>query len=89
MSDHDSESDEIKVLFSRPFLGACSLCLVLCGVVVGLWSHAIERDLDEIRNTLNDRASLIPRTAELEKRLDDQEGRLRAVERQMYFNGRH
>ena len=89
MHERDATAQEVKVIFSRPFLGACGLIIALCGVVVGLWSSAIERDLNEIRATLNAHASLPPRTIELERRTDDQEGRLRAIERQMYQNGRH
>jgi len=89
MSGNETAANEIKVIFSRPFIGVCGVCIALCGVVVGLWSSAIERDLNEIRATLNARASLPPRTIELERRTDDQEGRLRAIERQMYQNGRH
>jgi len=81
------QAEEINALFSRPFLGACSLILVLCGVVVGIWSAGIEKDLASIRAILNERAALAPRTAELERRTEDQEQRLRAIERQTYRNG--
>jgi len=87
---HESDGQrELNALFSRPFLGACSLVLVLAGVVVGVWSSAIERDLTAIRSTLNERANLIPRTAELEKRTDDQEERLRELERQSWRTRPH
>lgn len=90
MEQRDSdERQEISALFSRPFLGACSLVLVLAGVVVGVWSSAIERDINAIRAVLNERASLIPRTTELEKRTEDQEERLRDLERQSWRNRAH
>ena len=87
MPGHEDKTDEIDALFSRPFLGACGIIIALCGMVVGLWSSSIERDINGIRLTLNERASLIPRTTELEKRTDDQEGRLREIERSLYRNG--
>lgn len=88
--DHEREErKEISALFSRPFLGACGLVVVLAGVVVGVWSSQIERDLNAIRAVLNERASLIPRTAELEKRTDDQEDRIRDLERQSWRSRPH
>lgn len=90
MGERDNaERQEISALFSRPFLGACSLVLLLAGVVVGVWSSAIERDINAIRTVLNERASLIPRTAELEKRTDDQEERIRDLERQSWRSRPH
>ena len=81
-------------LLGKGFLAACGVIVTLCGVVIGLWSHGIEKDLVDIRDsqraiwaTLNDRATIGPRTAELEKRTDDQEDRLRAIEKQTYRNG--
>ena len=88
MGDSAGPAHEVKVLFSRPFLGACGIIIALCGMVLGLWSSAIERDLLDLRLTLNERASLLPRTTALEQRTADQEERLRAVEQQMYRNGR-
>lgn len=87
VTQDSDESKEVSALFSRPFLGACSLVIILCGVVVGLWSSAIEKDLGDIRRTLDDRATLLPRTAELEKRTEDQERRLRELERFTWRNG--
>ena len=81
------ESKEISALFSRPFIGACGLILVLCGVVVGVWSSTMEKDISDIRRILDERATLPPRTAELERRTEDQEQRLRTLERQTYRNG--
>lgn len=79
---------EIQAIYSRAFLGLCGVIISLCGVVVGLWSSAIERDLADIRKTLDARADLPPRTTELERRtgeqdkeLDDHEGRIRTLER--------
>ena len=68
--------------------GACALVLLLAGALVGLWSGSMERALDEIREsqraiwkTLAERASLPGRTDELEERTDDQELRIRTLER--------
>jgi len=83
------ERQEISALFSRPFLGACSLVLVLAGVVVGVWSSAIERDINAIRLVLNERASLLPRVAELEKRTDEQKEQIRELERDHWRNRPH
>lgn len=79
-TDHD-ERKELSALLSRPFLGACSLVVVLAGVVVGVWASGIKEDIASIKSTLNERADLPPRTAELERRDVDKEGRLREVER--------
>lgn len=80
MPSDDDERKELSALLSRPFLGACSLILVLAGAVVGNWISGVKEDLVDIRTTLNSRADLPPRTAELERRDADKEGRLRAVE---------
>lgn len=68
--------------------------LALGGMAVGLWSRALDQRLDNLLEAqrkqwsiLSERASLIPRTAELEKRADDQEDRLREVEKQTYRHG--
>lgn len=76
-----TERKELSALLSRPFLGACSLVVVLAGVVMGNWVSGVKQDLVEIRTTLNNRADLPPRTAELERRDTDKEGRLREIER--------
>lgn len=76
MAKHDDDyssgpttaSQEIQVFLTRPFLAVCSAVFVLCGVVVGLWSSAIERDVREIRAILNERAELPSRVTQLEKR---------------------
>jgi hypothetical protein len=81
MPGHEDKTDEIDALFSRPFLGACGLVIVLAGAVVGDKFIAIKDDLTEIRVILNSRADLPPRTAELERRDADKEGRLREIER--------
>jgi hypothetical protein len=81
MAHADDERKEISALLSRPFIGACSLVIVLAGAVVGDKFIAIKDDLTEIRATLNSRADLPPRTTELERRDADKEGRLREIER--------
>ena len=89
MANESDERKELSALLSRPFLGACSLVLVLAGMVVGIWSSGIKQDITDIRDTLKERASLIPRTAELEKRTEDQEERLRHVERDHWQRQTH
>ena len=75
-------------------LGASSLVLTIGGMAVGFWSESIDKRLEDIHATqqaqwriLGDRASLVPRTAELEKRTEDQEQRLRELERRTWRNG--
>jgi len=75
-------------------LGACALVVSVGGLAIGLWSESLDQRLADIRNTqqaqwriLGERASLVPRTAELEKRTDDQEIRLRELERRQWRNG--
>jgi hypothetical protein len=81
MANDADERKELSALLSRPFLGACGLVIVLAGAVVGDKFIAIKDDLTEIRVILNSRADLPPRTAELERRDADKEGRLREIER--------
>ena len=81
MANDADERKELSALLSRPFLGACGLVIVLAGAVVGDKFIAIKDDLTEIRVILNSRADLPPRTAELERRDTDKEGRLREIER--------
>ena len=83
----DRPPQELQVLFSRPFLGLCGALLTLCGLVIGIWSNGIQKDLDDIRRILNERATIPPRTGELERRTDDQEQRLRAIEEKFWRNG--
>jgi len=80
MAHADDERKELSALLSRPFIGACSLVIVLAGAVVGDKFIAIKDDLTEIRGILNSRADLPPRTAELERRDTDKEDRIRALE---------
>lgn len=94
MDGNESSANEIKVIFSRPFLGACGIIVALCGYVIGLWATAIEQDRQEtrvaitdIRRILDERATLTTRTAELERRTEDQEQRLRVNEWHLYSNG--
>jgi len=75
-------------------LGASSLVLTIGGMAIGFWSESLDKRLEDIRATqqaqcriLGDRASLLPRTAELEKRTEDQEQRLRELERRTWRNG--
>jgi hypothetical protein len=75
MAKHDdgdtgiiTPTQEIQVFLTRPFLAVCGALLAVCGMVVGLWSSAIERDINEIRGTLNERAELPSRVTQLEKR---------------------
>ncbi len=95
MPENQTSETGIASLISKGFLAACGIIISLCGLVVGLWSHGIEKDLRDIRDAqqaiwqvLNDRADLKPRVAELEKRDGDKEDRLRAVEKHSYTNGR-
>ena len=95
MSENQTSETGIASLISKGFLAACGIIISLCGLVVGLWSHGIEKDLRDIRDaqraiwqTLNDRADVKQRIAELEKRTVDQEERLRGVEQHSYRNGR-
>jgi hypothetical protein len=81
MPTDSTERKELSALLSRPFLGACSLVIVLSGAVVGDKFVSIKDDIAEIRVILNSRADLPPRTAELERRDTDKEGRLREIER--------
>jgi len=81
MAHETDERKELSALLSRPFIGACSLVIVLSGVVVGDKFIAIKDDLAEIRTILNSRADLPPRTTELERRDADKEGRIREIER--------
>lgn len=76
------ERKELSALLSRPFLGACSLILVLTGLVMGNWINGVKADLADIRATLDRRADLPPRTSELERRDQDKEERLREIERE-------
>ena len=80
MSNAD-EQRELSALLSRPFLGACGLILILAGSFGGYWISGVKEDITEIRAILNSRADIPPRTAELERRDADKEGRLREVER--------
>lgn len=68
--------------------GTCSIIIGLTGTLAGVWGGHMEKHIDEIHNgqravwtVLNERASLPPRIAELEKRTEDQEQRLREIER--------
>ena len=79
---------EIQAVYSRPFLALCGVVASLCGVVIGLWSSSVERELAGIHKILDERASVPPRTAELERRTDEQdkqlgdhEARIRVIER--------
>jgi len=81
MAHETDERKELSALLSRPFIGACSLVIVLSGIVVGDKFIAIKDDLAEIRTILNSRADLPPRTTELERRDADKEGRIREIER--------
>ena len=73
------------------FTGACSLVLLIGGVAIGLWSQSLDRRLSDIADSqarqwqiLNERASLPPRLGEVERRTDDQEQRLRQIERKVW-----
>lgn len=76
-----TERKELSALLSRPFLWAASSVIVLTGVAVGDKFAAIKDDITEIRIILNSRADLPTRTAELERRDTDKEGRIREIER--------
>ena len=80
-------NDQSTSLLQKAFIGACTIIVSLCGLVVGLWSHSLETAVTEVRDSqraiwriIGERASLPARTAELEKRSDDQERRLREAE---------
>ena len=75
-------------------IGACGLVVSVGGLAIGLWSESLDQRLADIRNTqqaqwriLGERSSLVPRTAELEKRTEDQEQRLRELERRQWRSG--
>ncbi len=88
MPNDDHERKELSALLSRPFLGACGLIVVLSGALAGHWISGVKEDLGELRATLNSRADLPPRTAELERRDADKESRLRVIEQEHWkFNG--
>jgi len=80
MSSTD-EQRELSALLSRPFLGACGLIIVLTGALGGYWISGVKEDLAGIRATLDSRADLPPRTAELERRTTVIEEHVRDVER--------
>lgn len=77
----------------KTLMAAGGLIVTLCGVVIGIWSHSMERTLDEVREgqraiwrTLSERSSLLGRTDQLEERTKDHEQRLREIEA---LNGRY
>lgn len=95
MSDDQASETWTATLLSKGLVAAGGAIITLCGLVVGLWSSGIEKDVRDTRDAqraiwqvLNDRADLKPRVAELEKRDGDKEDRLRAVEKHSYTNGR-
>ena len=75
--------------------GSCSLVILVAGMAIGLWSRSLDRRLDDIASSqikqweiINERASLPPRLGEIERRTDDQEQRLRQIERKVWGGGR-
>lgn len=82
-----SPTDGLSSLLQRALIGACTLIIGLAGALVGVWGGHFEKRFDEFRDgqraiwqVLNDRASIPSRTAELEKRTDEQERRIRDLE---------
>lgn len=91
--DHDDEAAQQAWtgLYRWLFTGACAVILGLAGTLVGVWSSGVEQALvtlrttqDAIWKTVNERNSLPGRTSEVERRTDDQEARIRVLERQVW-----
>jgi len=87
--EHETDENGVGPTWRYVALGACGLVLTVGGLAIGLWSESLDKRLEDQAQwrILSERASLIPRTAELEKRTDDQEQRLRELERRTWRNG--
>ncbi len=86
-------NDQSYGLLQKALIGACTLIVTLCGLVIGVWSSGLETAVTEVRDgqraiwrVIGERASLPSRTDELERRTEDQEQRLRRAEAKLDRN---
>ena len=84
-----NEQRELSALLSRPFLGACSIIIVLLGGFGGFWLSGVRENLAKIFLILDSRADIPWRTAELERREADKERRLQEIEREHWTSRAH